>query len=78
MRGVIDVLVGQIKGDDLVAVGVNADMKFTPGAAFRRSVLLIAIRLRHEASTRCCRRSNAVRLFQNAPGSEPAVHKPGD
>jgi aconitase B len=39
MRGVIDVLVRQIKSDDLVAVGVDADMRFVLGAAFRSSVL---------------------------------------
>lgn len=38
MRGVVDVLVGQIKRDDLAAVGVNADMKFAPGASLRSSM----------------------------------------
>ena len=38
MRGVIDVLVGQIKCDDRAAVGVNAKVQLAPGAAFRSSM----------------------------------------
>ena len=33
MRGVVDFLVGQVKGDDLTIVRVDADMKFAPGSA---------------------------------------------
>ena len=36
MRGVIDVLVGQVKCNDLPAVGDNANMKLSPSAAFGR------------------------------------------
>ena len=39
MRSIVDVLVGQIKNDDLVAAGVDADMELSPGSAFRSPVL---------------------------------------
>ena len=39
MRSVVDFLVGQVKGDDLTIVRVDADMKFAPGSALRSSVL---------------------------------------
>ena len=39
MRGVIDILVAQVKGNDLPAVGVNANVKLSPSAAFGRPVL---------------------------------------
>jgi hypothetical protein len=39
MRGAIDVLVGQIKSDDLAAAGVKGNMKLAPGAAFHGSLL---------------------------------------
>ena len=39
MRGVIDILAGQIKGDHLTVVGVNADVKLSPGAALYSPVL---------------------------------------
>ena len=35
MRSIVDVLVGQIKSNDLVTVGVDADMKLTLRSAFR-------------------------------------------
>ena len=38
MRCVIDFLVRQIESDDLVTVGVDADMKLAPGSAFRSLV----------------------------------------
>ncbi len=38
MRSVLNVLVGQVKGDDLTIIGVDADMKFAPGLALRGSV----------------------------------------
>jgi len=38
MRPIIDVFVGQIKSDDLVTVGVDADMQLAPRSAFRSSV----------------------------------------
>ena len=38
MRSVVNFLVGQVKGDDLTIVGVDADMKFAPGSALRGSV----------------------------------------
>jgi hypothetical protein len=38
MRGVADFLVGQIKSDDFITVGVDADMTLAPGRAFRSSV----------------------------------------
>jgi hypothetical protein len=39
MQGVIDILVAQVKGDNLPAVGVNANVKLSPSAAFGRPVL---------------------------------------
>ena len=38
MRRIIDILVNQIKYDDLGAVGVNANMKLSPSARFGRAV----------------------------------------
>src|SRR5208282_2835638 len=38
IRSVVDFLVGQVKGDDLTIVGVDANMKFAPGPALRGSV----------------------------------------
>ena len=38
MRSVVNFLVGQVKGDDLTVVGVDAYMKFAPGSALRGSV----------------------------------------
>ena len=38
MRRIIDIFVGQIKSDDLVTVGVDADMQLAPGSAFRSSM----------------------------------------
>src|SRR5208337_268207 len=38
MRSVVNFLVGQVKGDDLTIVGVDAYMKFAPGSALRGSV----------------------------------------
>ena len=37
MGRIIDIFLGQIKSDDLVTVGVDADMQLAPGSAFRRS-----------------------------------------
>jgi hypothetical protein len=39
MRGAIDILVTQVKGNDLPAVGDNANVKLSPSAAFGRPVL---------------------------------------
>ena len=39
MRGVINVLVGQIGRDDFAAIGVDAYMQFAPGAALCCAVL---------------------------------------
>src|SRR5208337_2056861 len=39
MRGIVDVLVGQIKCHDLAGAGVNANMKLSPSAAMGRPVL---------------------------------------
>ena len=39
MGDIVDILVRQVKGDDLTIVRVDADMKFAPGSALRSSVL---------------------------------------
>ena len=40
MRSIVDVLVRQIKGEDLTAVGVDPNVQFTPGAALCGSMFL--------------------------------------
>jgi hypothetical protein len=35
MRSVVNSLVGQVKGDDLTIVGVDANIKFAPSSALR-------------------------------------------
>jgi len=77
MRGVVDVLVGQIKREDLATVGVDANLQFAPSAALRGSMLLkTAIRPRRATSAPCCRRSGEGRPFPFAGGFEPAIRKP--
>ena len=39
MQSVVDLLVGQIKRDDLAVVGVDANMEFAPGTALRGPML---------------------------------------
>jgi hypothetical protein len=36
--GVVDILVGQVKGNDLAAGGVDADVQLAPSASLRRAV----------------------------------------
>ena len=39
MGGVVNIFVGQIKGDDLAVAGVNANVRLAPGAALCRAML---------------------------------------
>jgi hypothetical protein len=39
MRSVVNILVGQVGGDNLARVGIDADVKFAPGALLCRSML---------------------------------------
>ena len=38
-RGVIDLFSGQLNREDFAALGIDAEMQFTPGSAARRAVL---------------------------------------
>ena len=39
MRSIVNILVGQVGGDNLTRVGIDADVKFAPGASLCRSML---------------------------------------
>ena len=39
MRSIVNILVGQVGGDNLARVGIDADVKFAPGAPLCRSML---------------------------------------
>jgi hypothetical protein len=39
MRSIVIILVGQVGGDNLARVGIDADVKFAPGAPLCRSML---------------------------------------
>ena len=39
MRSIVNILVGQVGSDNLARVGIDADVKFAPGAPLCRSML---------------------------------------
>jgi hypothetical protein len=43
--GVVNIFVGQIKGDDLAVAGVNANVQLAPGAALCRVLSQFAWRM---------------------------------
>jgi hypothetical protein len=76
VKGVVNLLIRQVKSDDFITAGVDADMKLAPrrfevpclsNKPFDRS---------YEASIPWYRRSDAARLLQNEGCPEPTIHKP--
>ncbi|MCO4055931.1 MAG: hypothetical protein HEQ16_18175 [Bosea sp.] len=52
MRGIVDILVGEIEGDDVAAVCIHADMQLEPASAFATgSIACPAAILRRRAAS---------------------------
>src|SRR5450631_62890 len=77
MGGVVNILVRQVKGDDLAVAGVNANVQLAPSAkrgALSCHVFQTTIRRPRAISVPYCRRSGEVRPFQSARGCKQAIH----